>query len=114
MSDTCSILSSKHCVPCEGGVPPLDAQEIAKLLADLQHDWQVNNIGHLYKHYEFKNFMDAMSFANEIALIAEEEGHHPNLIISWGACDVEIWTHKIDGLSESDFILAAKIEELYI
>ena len=91
MTESCS-LTEKHCVPCKGGVPPLDPKAIIELLKQLQKDWQVNPQGHLYKHYKFKNFMEAMNFANKIAALAEEEGHHPDLTIAWGACHVEIWT----------------------
>ncbi|MEY4464043.1 MAG: ribosomal protein [Pseudomonadota bacterium] len=109
MTTICS-LSEKKCIPCDGGVPPLQKKEIDKLLAELQSEWQVNELGHLYKKYKFSNFIKAMEFANKIAAIAEQEAHHPDLTISWGVCNVEIWTHKINGLTESDFILAAKIE----
>lgn len=113
MTITCS-LSDKKCIPCEGGIPPLEKKEIDKLLSELQNEWIVNGSGHLYKKYKFPDFMQAIEFANKIAEIAEHEVHHPDLTISWGACVVEIWTHKIDGLTESDFILAAKIESILV
>lgn len=103
-------LSSKHCVPCMGGTPPMEQSEIEKLLKELGGDWQLNDKGHLYKAYSFKDFMGPVGFVNQIAEIAEREGHHPNLALTWGKCEVEIWTHKISGLTESDFILAAKID----
>ncbi|HJD55680.1 MAG TPA: 4a-hydroxytetrahydrobiopterin dehydratase [Rickettsia endosymbiont of Pyrocoelia pectoralis] len=102
---------SKRCIPCKGGIPPLDKKKIDELLFELQNEWIVNKLGHLYKKYKFPDFMGAIEFANKIAAIAEQEAHHPDLIISWGACTIEIWTHKINGLTESDFILAAKIED---
>ncbi len=105
-------LANKKCIPCQGDVPPLPSQEVERLLAQLHSGWQVDEAGHLYKTYTFQDFMSALKFANEIALIAEQEAHHPDLTISWGACKVEIWTHKINGLTESDFILAAKIEAI--
>jgi 4a-hydroxytetrahydrobiopterin dehydratase len=105
-------LIDKSCVPCQGGVPPLDAIQTAKLLSELRTDWQINEAGHLYKQYIFDDFMGPINFANRIAALAEQEAHHPDLLISWGACAIEIWTHKINGLTESDFILAAKIEIL--
>jgi 4a-hydroxytetrahydrobiopterin dehydratase len=105
-------LSEKKCVPCQGDTPALDQDQSQKLLIELKSDWQINASGHLYKSYRFKNFMNAMEFANKIAMVAEEEAHHPDLSISWGLCFVEIWTHKINGLTESDFILAAKIEKI--
>ncbi|WP_064429474.1 4a-hydroxytetrahydrobiopterin dehydratase [Rickettsia sp. Tenjiku01] len=107
-----TVLSEKRCIPCEGGVPPLEKKEIDKLLVQLQSEWQVNALGPLYKKYKFSNFIKAMEFANKITEIAEQEAHHPDLTISWGACSVEIWTHKIDGLMENNFILAAKIESI--
>lgn len=111
MNKICA-LNEKKCIPCEGGIPPLSQKEIAKLLEELQGGWLLNKAGHLYKKYAFPNFVMAMEFANEITKFAEEEAHHPDLAISWGACAVEIWTHKINGLTESDFILAAKIDTL--
>lgn len=103
-------LVDKTCVPCRGDTPSLDHQEVEKLLAELGHDWKINGQGHLQKKYTCKGFMGAMDFANKVAVIAEQEAHHPDLIIAWGRCEVEVWTHKIKGLSENDFILAAKIE----
>ncbi len=109
MTKTCE-LSKKKCIPCQGGVLPLEKKEIDMFLTELQSKWLVNERGHLYKVYTFLNFVDAMSFANKITDIAEQEEHHPDLTISYGQCIVEIWTHKISGLTESDFILAAKID----
>ena len=111
MKNKCE-LTKKKCVPCQGGIPPLDGKSVNKLLMELQNNWKVNKSGHLYKKYTFKDFMSAMKFANQVAVIAEQEEHHPDLTISWGACVIEIWTHKINGLTESDFILAAKIETI--
>lgn len=111
MSNICS-LADKHCVPCQGSIPTLSQQEIEKLLAALQNNWMINQQGHLYKSYLFKDFMEAFNWAHGVALLAEKEGHHPDLTIAWGSCTVEIWTHKINGLTESDFVLAAKIEAL--
>jgi 4a-hydroxytetrahydrobiopterin dehydratase len=102
-------LADKKCVPCRGGVPPLTHAEIQPLLSKVE-GWRVENDKRLVKKFEFKDFMGAMRFANKIAEIAEEEGHHPDLYVAWGKVEVTIWTHKIDGLTESDFILAAKID----
>ncbi len=110
MTDLCLI--NKHCVPCAGRVPPLEASIAGKLLNELGHEWIINSDGHLYKEVLFLDFMGAITFANKIAEIAEQEAHHPDLTIAWGKCTIEIWTHKINGLTESDFILAAKIEHL--
>lgn len=93
-------------------MPTLTFREIDKYLAELDNTWVLNDKGHLYKVFNFKNFMDAITFLNRVADIAEEERHHPDLKVSWNYCEIEIWTHKIDGLSESDFILAAKINNL--
>lgn len=109
-SKTCLI--NKTCIPCQGGMPALTPNEIVKYLEELGGSWALNEKWHLTKAYKFKDFMDALTFANRIAEIAEKEGHHPELKISWEACDVEIWTHKIESLTESDFILAAKINFL--
>lgn len=105
-------LANKACVPCQGGIPSLKADTIEKLLKEIKQGWKLNRMGHLYKEYLFAGFMSPMSFAKKIANIAEKEGHHPDLKITWGKCCVEIWTHKINGLTESDFILAAKIEAI--
>jgi 4a-hydroxytetrahydrobiopterin dehydratase len=102
-------LADNACVPCRGGVPPLGDDRVDALLAELGDDWQLNDSGHLERAYEFADFMSALDFANAVGDIAEREGHHPDLHVRWGECRVEIWTHKIDGLTESDFYLAAKI-----
>jgi 4a-hydroxytetrahydrobiopterin dehydratase len=104
-------LAERQCVPCRGGVPPLKGNEIKELWAQLQ-DWQVVNEHHLEKAFEFKNFRQALSFVNHVGELAEEQGHHPDICFGWGRADITIWTHKIDGLTESDFVLAAKIDKL--
>lgn len=105
-------LSKKHCVPCKGGVPPLKGEALAKLRQELGGGWAVVDEHHLEKSYVFKNFREALSFTNKVGAIAEEEGHHPDIHLSWGKVKIELWTHKIDGLTESDFILAAKCDNL--
>lgn len=107
-------LSNFTCIPCQGGVPPLTAEEIKPLLEKLKNNWFLNQRGYLEKTYTFNDFKDSMNFANKITEIAEKEGHHPDLHISWGKCCVEIWTHKINGLTKSDFYLADKIEDAFI
>ena len=104
-------LSEKHCVPCRGGVPPLTGPELERLKLQVPL-WQVTNGHHLVRSFPFPDFRTALDFVNQVGAIAEEEGHHPDLLLSWGKVEVKIWTHKIDGLTESDFILAAKIENL--
>lgn len=103
-------LAEKACVPCRGGTPPMDRQAAEQFLRELEDGWQLNADGHLERTYPFKNFRQAMVFANKVAEIAESEGHHPNLHVAWGRCRVEIWTHKIQGLTESDFYFAAKAD----
>jgi len=105
-------LADKHCVPCRGGVPPLKGEALAGYAAQLP-GWKITGEHHLEKSFSFPDFKAALHFANRVGAIAEEEGHHPDLGVSWGRVDVKTWTHKIDGLSESDFILAAKIDRVY-
>jgi 4a-hydroxytetrahydrobiopterin dehydratase len=105
-------LAGKHCVPCRGGVPPLQGEELEKLKAQVS-GWQVVAGRHITKAYKFPDFRTALDFVNQAGAIAEAEGHHPDLFLSWGKVEVKIWTHKIDGLTESDFILAAKIEQIH-
>lgn len=107
-----SDLARKACIPCRGGVPPLTGQELADLQAALGGDWRVVNEHHLEKQFVFNDFRSALDFTNRVGELAEEQGHHPDIYLSWGRVQTQIWTHKIDGLSESDFILAAKIDEL--
>jgi 4a-hydroxytetrahydrobiopterin dehydratase len=90
-------------------VPPLEADRARELLAELGDGWELDGNGHLVREFGFANFVDALSFANRVGEIAEEQAHHPDLHVAWGKCRVEIWTHKIDGLTESDFYLAAKV-----
>ena len=112
MKTSSSCLLNKSCTPCQGGVPPLTPEEIEKLLMELGNGWALNESAHLYKKYLFDDFIKAMAFANKVAELAEREAHHPDLKIAWGFCTIEIWTHKINGLTKSDFILAAKIEAI--
>ena len=103
-------LADKQCIPCRGGVPPLPQARIDELLKELDPGWHLNAAGHLERSYEFRNFAEALAFANRVGAIAEQEAHHPDLHVAWGRCVVEIWTHKVDGLTESDFYLAAKAD----
>jgi 4a-hydroxytetrahydrobiopterin dehydratase len=106
-----SELSKKHCVPCHGGVPPLDEDARARLLTELGGGWVVADGHHLSKTYAFADFAEALGFVNRVGAIAEAEGHHPDVHLAWGKVRLEIWTHAIDGLTESDFILAAKADD---
>ena len=105
-----SELTEKRCVPCEGGVPTLGKAEVEKLLAQLP-GWQLDGKW-ITKEFRFKNFVEAMKLVNRAAELAEEEGHHPDIHIHYNRVRFDIWTHAIDGLSENDFILAAKIDAL--
>jgi 4a-hydroxytetrahydrobiopterin dehydratase len=107
-------LADQQCVPCRGGVPPMERERAERLLRELDAGWQLNAAGHLERAYKFENFVAAMTFANRVAEIAETERHHPDLHVSWGRCVVEIWTHKINGLTESDFYFAAKADRALI
>ena len=105
-------LSTGKCEPCNGNTPKLDFQEISKFLSEL-NEWSVNdNQEMIFKKFKFSNFKKAISFANEVGEIAENEGHHPDLWHGWGYAKIKIYTHAIKGLAESDFILAAKIDKL--
>lgn len=106
-----SELAKKNCVPCRGGVPPLEGGDIQVLLERLGGGWKVADGHHLEKEYEFDDFAGALNFTNAVGAVAEEQGHHPDIYLSWGRVGLKIWTHKIDGLTESDFILAAKADE---
>lgn len=107
-----SDLAAKTCVPCRGGVPPLKDVELLALQKQLP-TWKVVNEHHLEKTFQFPDFVKALAFVNRVGSLAEQQGHHPDLYLTWGRVDVKTWTHKIDGLTESDFILAAKIDQLY-
>ncbi len=104
-------LASKECVPCKGDVPPLGKEEIGKLLGQL-NGWGIEKDHHLTRSFPFKDFVTALAFVNKVGELAEREAHHPDIYLSWGKVRIEIWTHKINGLTESDFILAAKIDKL--
>ena len=103
-------LTKKKCVPCEGGMPPMEESKVNELLKEIP-TWALKD-GHLCKRFEFKNFVEAMEFLNKVAKIAEQEGHHPDFSVHYRKVDFEIWTHAVNGLSENDFILAAKIDKL--
>jgi 4a-hydroxytetrahydrobiopterin dehydratase len=107
-----SKLAAKTCVPCRGGVPPLKGAELDALARQLP-TWQVVNEHHLFRSFRFRDFREALEFVNRVGALAEEQGHHPDIYLTWGRVDISIWTHKIDGLTESDFILGAKIDQLY-
>jgi 4a-hydroxytetrahydrobiopterin dehydratase len=104
-------LASKNCVPCRGGIPALKGKELDDLAKQVP-GWKVVDGHHLTRTYEFPDFKSALELVNKIGAIAEQEGHHPNICFTWGKVEVSVYTHKVDGLTESDFILAAKLEKL--
>ena len=104
-------LASEKCVPCRGGVPSLHGDALRQLADTLGGGWQVVNEHHLEKEFPFPDFASGLAFTNRIGAIAEEEGHHPDIHLAWGKVRVTIWTHKADGLTRSDFVLAAKIDQ---
>lgn len=105
-------LEKGKCVPCQAGGEPMVAEAIEKLLGRLTEGWRVIDRRYLEKEYKFKNFRLALEFVNKIGELAESEGHHPNIYLAWGKVKVKLWTHKINGLHNNDFILAAKIDTL--
>lgn len=105
-------LASKSCKACQGSTPPLKGQEIQDLADQLAGDWQVVREHHLEKEYTFDDFRQALDFTNRVGEVAEEQNHHPDIFLTYGKVKIQIWTHKIDGLTESDFIFAAKCDEV--
>lgn len=106
-------LAERQCEACRGDVPPMAGEQIQQMLAEIHDDWQAVDNHHLSRTFKFKNFAQALDFVNRIGAIAEEQGHHPDIYLTYGKVRVEIFTHKIDGLTESDFVLAAKCDEAY-
>jgi 4a-hydroxytetrahydrobiopterin dehydratase len=106
-----SELAKKECVPCKGGVPPLGGIESSALLGKLDNGWRVVDNHHLEKEYEFGDFRQGLDFTIRVGELAERQGHHPDIYLAWGKVKLIVWTHKIDGLTESDFILAAKADQ---
>jgi len=106
-----SDLAARECVPCRGGVPPMKGKEIRNMLGQLS-GWEVIDDHHLRKEFKFTDFRETLDYVNRIVELAETQGHHPDICFGWGKAEITIWTHKIDGLTESDFILAAKIDKV--
>ena len=105
-------LASRECVPCKGGVPPLEGDDLTRLHSELANNWELVDEHHLDKIYKFSNFAEALDFTNRVGALAEAVNHHPEIRLSWGWVRLIIYTHKIDGLTESDFIWAAKSDSL--
>ena len=106
-----SKLAAKECVPCRGGVPPMSGDQAQSILRELGTGWRVVDDHHLSKEYAFADFAQALAFVNRVGAMAETQRHHPDIYLTWGKARVEIWTHKIDGLTESDFVFAAKTDQ---
>jgi 4a-hydroxytetrahydrobiopterin dehydratase len=107
-----SDLASRECIPCRGGIPPLEGEELIELSEALGGDWEVVDGHHLEKTYRFPDFQQALDFTNRIGSLAEEVNHHPDICVGWGRVHVTLWTHKIDGLADADFVWAAKADQL--
>lgn len=105
-------LAERHCVPCHGGTPRLTGSDIETRRRELADRWRVEDEHHLEADFNFPDFASALAFTNRVGEVAEAEGHHPEIRLTWGEASVRVWTHAIDGLSENDFILAAKIDRL--
>ncbi|HVB58673.1 MAG TPA: 4a-hydroxytetrahydrobiopterin dehydratase [Candidatus Acidoferrales bacterium] len=106
-----SELASKTCVPCRGGVPPLAGKKLEDLAQQVPQ-WKVVDGHHIIRTFPFQDFRQALIFVNKVGELAEQQGHHPDILLSWGKAEITTWTHKVNGLTESDFILAAKIDKL--
>ena len=108
------MLADRDCVPCRGGVPPLKGGQLIAVFQQLpeRSEWSVVGEHHLTRNYKFPDFKTALAFVNRVGALAEEQGHHPDLLLAWGKVEVTLWTHAVNGLTESDFILAAKIDRL--
>jgi 4a-hydroxytetrahydrobiopterin dehydratase len=105
-------LAEKECVPCKGGVPPLKGAELENLSRKLGGGWKAVNEHHLEKEYKFNDFCEALAFTNKVGELAERIQHHPDIFLAWGKVKLTLWTHKIDGLTESDFVFAAKLDQI--
>ena len=106
-----SELAQKTCIPCKGGVPPLKGEELKTLLEKLRNNWNLIEEHHLEKEYLFNNFREGLDFTIKVGELAENQGHHPDIYLAWGKVRLTVWTHKTDGLTESDFIFAAKADQ---
>ena len=109
-----STLAGRNCVPCRGGVPPLKGAKLTELHRQLADptQWKVVDEHHIIRSFKFPDFKSALAFVNKVGEVAEQQGHHPDILLGWGKVEITTWTHAVDGLTESDFILAAKIDQL--
>ncbi|MGK0288640.1 MAG: 4a-hydroxytetrahydrobiopterin dehydratase [bacterium] len=108
-----NALAKKKCIPCKGGIPPLKGEQLFKIYQELKNDWKLVEEHQIEKEFQFPDFKKALEFTNSIGSLAEEVWHHPDIHLSWGKVIVMIWTHKINGLAESDFIYAAKVDQIF-
>lgn len=113
LDERTQTLARRPCEPCRGGIPPLRGDALVRLHRDLGHGWALIDDHHLERSFRFEDFKGALAFTNRVGAIAEEQSHHPDIHLAWGKVVVTIWTHKIDGLTESDFVFAAKTEEAF-
>jgi 4a-hydroxytetrahydrobiopterin dehydratase len=104
-------LATKTCVPCRGGVPPLAGAELEGLCQQVPA-WEIVDGHYLTREFKFPDFRQALAFVNKVGELAEEQGHHPDIFLAWGKAQITLWTHKINGLTESDFIMAARMDQL--
>jgi 4a-hydroxytetrahydrobiopterin dehydratase len=107
-----SDLAQKQCVACKGDVPPVAGDELTRLARQIDAGWRVVNQHHLEREFKFPNFLQALQFTNRVGELAEAQNHHPDIYLAWGKVKLTLWTHKIDGLTESDFVFAAKVDQL--
>jgi 4a-hydroxytetrahydrobiopterin dehydratase len=105
-------LAEKQCVPCKGGTPPLEGAELNQMAQQLNRDWRIVGDHHLQREFKFKDFREALAFTNRVGELAEEQNHHPDILLVWGKVTLTLWTHAADGLTESDFVFAAKVDKL--
>lgn len=106
-------LAEQQCVPCRGDTPPLKGEKLQEFYNQLEDSWVVENEHHLTREFEFKNFKEALEFTNQVGEMSEEQGHHPEIYLTWGKVKLKVYTHAIDGLSKSDFIWAARAEKIF-
>jgi 4a-hydroxytetrahydrobiopterin dehydratase len=109
-----SSLAEKNCVPCKSGGAPLSGAALSALADELGNGWKIVENHHLEKEFAFRDFKQALAFTNSVGEVAEAQGHHPDIFLAWGKVKLTLWTHKVKGLSESDFVLAAKADRLYV
>jgi 4a-hydroxytetrahydrobiopterin dehydratase len=108
-----SDLASQKCKACQGGVEPYTGEKLKEYRSRISDEWDVVDEHHLIREFGFEDFQEALDFVNDIGEIAEEQGHHPNINFTWGRAEIKLYTHKIDGLFQADFVMAAKIDKLY-